>query len=148
MPGTEEYRNLDRFEELEVEEATVVLRYDAQLYFANTSHFVDTVKSAVEAKPKTELLVLDCSSISSVDATALQALQELVADLKAQGVTVYFASVIGPVRDFLKRTGFMGEVGESHFFLGIQTAIDCYKEQGKPNQHVNYAVQTGVRSEG
>lgn len=147
IPETTEYRNIDRFEELEVQDDILAMRYDAQLYFANTTHFVDSVKNAIAAKPKeVKLLVLDCSSISSIDATALQALQELRKDLAQAGTTLYFSSVIGPVRDFLHKTGFTEEAGSHAFFLDVQTAINAYDKNSSADQKEksSYALQTGI----
>jgi SulP family sulfate permease len=147
LPDTGEYRNVSRFAKLEVRPEVLVLRYDSQLYFANTAHFVDTVRQAVAAKgPELRLLVLDASSISYIDATALQALQELLGDLRRQGVDLYLAEAIGPVRDFLRRTEFIELAGPDHFFLDVQSAIDFFDRHALPHAEEAFAqaVQSGV----
>lgn len=149
LPGTQDYRNVARFNEIEVLEEVLVLRHDAQLYFANINHFIESVKQAVFEKGESlQLLVLHCGSISSIDATALQEIKELIVELNKKGVEVAFSGMIGPVRDFLFKTGFMAEVGENHFFVDVESAINELKH-GKPSdKNFKYALQTNVFKEG
>lgn len=147
LPDSNEYRNTSRFKDVQTRPDVLVIRYDAQIYFANTSHFVETIKKGAEGcGEQLKLIVLDCGSISYIDSTALQAFQELVVDLKKQGIEMYLAEVIGPVRDFLRLADFMAHIGESHFFLDIQSAVDYFDKDEKQREvkKVGYATQTGV----
>ena len=150
LPETTDYRNIKRFENIEVRKDVLILRHDAQLYFANTSNFIETVKNEVHNKGKDlKLVVLDCGSISNIDATALLALKELIQELNKNNIGVYFSSVIGPVRDTFYKTNFMKEVGEKHFFKDVQSAID-YLDNGakeRNKQMLNIAIQTNVFQE-
>lgn len=148
LAGTDVYRNVNRFEELEVRPDILVVRHDAQLYFANIDHFVSSVKEEVDKKGgNLKLVILHCSSISHVDATALQSLKELVAELYSRNLNVSFSALIGPVRDYLSKTGFIKEFGEEHFFVDIQPAVDCYDNGGDCLRNRNAfktAVQTNI----
>jgi SulP family sulfate permease len=42
------FRNVLRFKDAIVKDEIIVMRFDAQLYFANTSYFKDKVKSLIE----------------------------------------------------------------------------------------------------
>jgi SulP family sulfate permease len=150
IPGTTDYRNINRFEDIEVRKDVLVLRHDAQLFFANTDNFVESVKREVEKKgPDLQLLVLHCGSISSIDATALQSLKDLIYELNKNNIGVYFSGLIGPVRDFLYKTGFTKEVGEERFFVDVDTAIDYLdtKARGRNKQMMDRALQTNVFKE-
>lgn len=145
LPGTHDYRNIERFKEIEIRDDLLVVRYDAQLYFANATHFSETLRSMV-ARHRPQLVVLDCGSISSIDATALQELEELVKSLLDEGVMICFAGLIGPVRDFLTKTGFISKLGIDHFFLDVQAAVDYY-DSGRQKEHSGMfkaAVQSDV----
>lgn len=150
LPGTKDYRNVNRFEEIEVRSDVLVLRHDAQLYFANISNFTESVKREVELKGSDlKFFVLHCGAISNIDATALQALKELVSEIQAKGIQVAFSGLIGPVRDFLFKAGFIQELGEKHFFIDVETAINCFEnctdeEQAEAFKH---ALQTNVFKE-
>lgn len=150
LPNTTDYRNTSRFEEILVREDVLVLRHDAQLYFANTANFVETVKQQVERKGEAlKLIVLHCGSISYIDSTALQDLKELISDLNKKGINVAFSGLIGPVRDFLFRTGFVNELGENQLFLDVQSAIDCFDDCEGSVSKINFAQanQTNVFKE-
>lgn len=150
LPETEDYRNVNRFNEIEVRQDVLILRQDAQLYFANTAHFIETVKNEVKDKGTgLKLIVLHCGSISSVDTTALQALRDLIEELNVAGIGFYFSGLIGPVRDFFQRTGFTSDVGEDHFFVDVQSAIDYLDDDAKKRnkQMMKAALQTNVFKE-
>ena len=150
LKGTNDFRNVGRFEEIDVRDDVLVLRHDAQLYFANVTHFIDAVKKEVELKgAPLKVFVLHCGSISSIDATALQALKELIAELQLKGIQVAFSGLIGPVRDFLFKTKFIEELGVKHFYNDVQTAIDCFDNctDEKQKQVFKHALQTNVFKE-
>lgn len=150
LPGTRSYRNKERFDMAEERKDVLVLRHDAQLYFANIDNFIDKVRSEVEVKGKDlRLMVLHCVSISNIDATALQSLRELISELNGQGIGVYFSSLIGPARDFLHKTGFVEEVGEDNFFVDVQSAIDHLDNGARKRnkQMLSHALQTNMFKE-
>jgi len=150
LPGTKDYRNVNRFTEIEIKDDVLVMRHDAQLYFANATNFVDQIKIEVDKKgSQLKFFVLHCGSVSNIDATALQDLTELVAELQAKGIQVAFSGLIGPVRDFLFKSNFIQELGEKHFFIDVQTAIECFENCTEKQQVevFKHALQTNVFKE-
>lgn len=147
LPTSMDYRNVDRFKEVQVREDVLVLRQDGRLYFANINYFLDRVRTEVHKKGKPlKLLVLHGGSLPSVDSTALQLLKELIQELNESGISVFFSGVIGPVRDFFHKTGFSQEIGENHFFLHVQQAVDYLDGKGQKHstQLQKHALQTGI----
>lgn len=124
------YRNVQRFENLEVRDDILIIRYDANLYFANTNHFVDSIKKEVNKKGASlKLIILQSTGIAHIDSSAYLALADLISELQQQGITCYFAGLIGPIRDYLSKSGF-DEVGEfEKCFLDIESAILYFDEQ-------------------
>jgi SulP family sulfate permease len=147
LPNTRDYRNIERFDKIDTRKDVLVLRHDAQLYFANATYFTDRVKEAADNKSGTlKLIVLHCGSISTIDMTALEELKELVSELNKSGVTFYFSGLIGPVRDFLHATRFIEEHGRHKFHLDVQGAIDAY-DAGSDEHDTPYfkqATQTNL----
>lgn len=148
---TSEYRNIRRFDNLVQRQNVLILRYDAQLYFANANHFKEVVREAVSRKGDAlELLILNAESVNSIDSTGMNALREVWEELQAKGVDIYLTGVIGPVRDVLYRTGLMQEIGEDHFFLDITFALAQFdrlheQQQGETTKERQYAVQSRFR---
>lgn len=150
LPGTTDYRNINRFKNIEIKEEVIVVRHDAQLYFANIDNFIEVSKDLVDKKGVgLKLFVLHCGSVSSIDSTALQALKELVDDLQSKNINVAFSGLIGPVRDFLFKSDFIQEMGEEHFFIDVESAISHYENGSGTGQKAQfkYAIQTNVFKE-
>ncbi|WP_262562620.1 sodium-independent anion transporter [Acaryochloris sp. CCMEE 5410] len=68
-------------------------------------------------------LVLICSAINFIDASALETLEALFADLNSAGVWVYLAEVKGPVMDQLEKTDFVEKLGRERIFLSTHQAM-------------------------
>lgn len=91
---------------------TVILRADGPLVFASIDPVIDRVRaSTLEADPSPSLLVLDLEPVSEIDVTAATALAEVVADVRAAGITVRFASAHAGVREYARRLG-IDELGD------------------------------------
>jgi len=134
MPNSKEYRNIHRFKEVEVRDDILVFRYDADIYFANTNHFIDTITAEVEKKgPSLKLIILHGGSIAHIDTTAYQALSELIEDLHKNGIEFNLTYVIGPTRDFLSKIGLKNLIGENKSYLDIETAIKEYDNKQSNN---------------
>ncbi len=125
VPGTRTYRNIDRFTNLEERTDILMLRFDAQLYFANIHVFKDAIDMMMERKGAgLRYIILDAQSINHVDSSAMQVLAELISDLKARGIDLFFADVKGPVRDAMARNGIRDQLGSDQFFMDVQSAVD------------------------
>jgi SulP family sulfate permease len=127
IPGTYIYRNVDRFAQAEQRPDLLIVRFDAQLYFANINYFRDRLDQLIAAKgERLRAIIINADSINNVDSTAVHALEELVTEWRNQGWSVYFTGVKGPVRDALVRGHAMSPIGEENFFLSVQEAVDQY----------------------
>lgn len=124
LPGTEVYRNVRRFPDAEPVPGLVLVRLDAQLYFANAAFLKETVRRLVdEHAGPVRAVVLDAGVIHDVDVSALAALRQIRDELAPRGVALYLADVKGPVRDLLVRSGFMGELGPGRFTFTVHEAV-------------------------
>ncbi len=118
VAGTEHFRNVLRHA-VRVSERLVSLRVDESLYFANSRVLEDRVNDAVAQNPKLAHLVLQCSAINEIDASALESLEAIDKRLADAGVALHLSEVKGPVMDRLKTTHFLhdlrGKVFLTHF---------------------------------
>ena len=129
MSTSKEYRNIERFKDAEIREDVLVIRYDADLYFANTNHFIETLTQEVDKKgDKLKLIILHGGSIAHIDSTAYQALSEFIQHMKKSSIEVYLSYVIGPTRDFLSKVGLRNVIGENNCYLDIESAIKAFDE--------------------
>lgn len=132
VPGTTFYRNLGRFEQLEDRPDLLIIRFDAQLYFANVAYFREKLDELVHAKGKPlKAVIISAGSINGMDSTAIRALEELFTDYRSQGLEIYLAGVKGPVRDAMVRGKLVEKIGSQNFFMGVQEAVEYMDTQEK-----------------
>ncbi len=147
IPGRPHYKNIDRFEHLEVREEILIFRFDARLYFANVSYFKETLEEEILQKgKKLELVILDADSMNGMDSSGVHALEEVIGLCKSKEVQFYIVGVKGPIRDIFYRAKIMDKLGEDKFFFRIQHAVDTFDD--KPvNDYASYALQTNEEEE-
>tara|TARA_R110000764_G_scaffold1072_1_gene4236 strand:- start:655 stop:2370 length:1716 start_codon:yes stop_codon:yes gene_type:complete len=101
LPGTEHYRNVQRFA-VETHPTILTVRIDENLFFANTRVFEERLQYLVSQNREIKHLVLMCTAINMIDASALQSLEKIVDRLKDSGVKLHLSEVKGPIMDRLK----------------------------------------------
>jgi SulP family sulfate permease len=128
VPNSNFYKNKERFEEVLIDDDILVLRFDAQLFYANASYFRDKLEQMMDKKGNTlKLIVLDAESINRVDSTGIEMLKERIRFCQKKGILFYFAGVKGPVRDDLFRSGVLEIIDINHFFMRANQAVMFYK---------------------
>ncbi|RUR32521.1 SulP family inorganic anion transporter [Vreelandella nanhaiensis] len=109
VPNTEHFRNTARHD-VETVSNVALLRIDESLYFANARYLEDTVYNLVASHPELEHVVLICSAVNLIDASALESLDAINARLKDSNVKLHLAEVKGPVMDRLKKSDFLNSL--------------------------------------
>jgi SulP family sulfate permease len=138
VPNTNFYRNIDRFNGLEVNDDILIVRLDAQLYFVNTTFFKDKVQEFAENKgDKLKLIVLVFESVNDLDSSAIYALEEIHDYFSKKGIIIALTGIKGPVRDTLAKSGLMKKIRYDHCFMNVQEALDSYSKNtlSKPLQY-------------
>lgn len=141
IPGKPHYKNITRFDDLEVRDDVLIMRFDARLYFANVNYFKERVEEEMAKKgKKLKLFVLDANSINGLDSSGMHALEEIIDYCNEQGIAFNLASVKGPVRDILLRGGLVDKIGEENLFMRIQHAVDRFDEKDE-QRYEKYVLQ-------
>ena len=86
------------------------LRVDESLYFANSRVLEDRINEAVAAHPELAHVVLQCSAVNDIDASALESLESINHRLKDAGLQFHLSEVKGPVMDRLQRSDFLAHL--------------------------------------
>ncbi len=127
VPGTEHFRNVQRHQ-VRTSPALLSLRVDGSLYFANARSLEDRINSAVAAQPGLRHVVLQCSAINDIDASALESLEAIEHRLLDAGITLHLSEIKGPVMDRLQATAFLrqlkGQVFLTHYQAIAELAPD------------------------
>ena len=125
VPGPESYRNVLRHE-VQTSPQLLSLRVDESLYFANVRALEDRINEELARRPALKHVVLQCSAINDIDASALESLEAIDQRLQDAGVVLHFSEVKGPVMDRLKDTQLLrqlrGQVFLTHYQAQQQLA--------------------------
>lgn len=121
VPGTEHFRNVKRHEVV-TSPSVVTLRIDESLYFANARFLEDQIYALIAERPEVRHVVLMCSAVNAIDASALESLEAINHRLKDAGVLFHLSEVKGPVMDRLERASFLDEL-TGQVFLSQFTAM-------------------------
>ena len=127
VEGTDLYKNVKRFPKVLQREDTLIVRFDSQLYFANSEYFKSQILAEISKRGNAlKHLVLSMEGVSFVDSSANQLLLSLVDDVKAGGVQVSISNATGPVRDIFQFGGLTSKIQKQYFFNTVAEAIAKY----------------------
>ena len=130
VPGTNVFRNIRRFSNLEEKPDVLMVRIDGPVYFANVKYIKDMMDRWVKKKGEPlRTIVFNFESIPSIDSTGAHELQEWINTWREGNIDVCITATKGPVRDVLNRWNLIECVGADHMFLDDQTALE-YIEKG------------------
>ncbi|MEM1337028.1 MAG: sulfate permease [Bacteroidota bacterium] len=132
IQGTDYFKNVNRFsKDIEIVEDILVLRFDGQLYFVNIEYFKKELYRNIATKGEAlKSIIINAEAINYMDSTAVRAVKQIVEDLRAQGIELYIAGAIGPIRDILHISGLADLVGRDNFFVRTVEAFEYCKNKG------------------
>lgn len=106
----------------------VVFRFDAPLIFINAERFSDRIDEVLSAAPDPiDWLVIDCEGIGTLDASAVDVLQEVIASLERRHIgTVAVARTNDHVLDRMRRARLTEPGGPIRVFPTINAAVRAF----------------------
>lgn len=148
VPDTHFYRNVERFEQVEARKDLLIVRFDAQLYFANINYFRDKLEELIVAKgDKLQKVIINAESINNIDSSAVHAINDIVQELRDNGLEICFTGVKGPVRDAMMKGHLMEKIGSQNFFMSVQEAVDVHDKRGiqqSDTEHTEFILQNNA----
>lgn len=137
--GTHFYRNIERFgKDIIIKDDILIVRFDAQLYFANTTFFKDKLEEMADKRgDKLKLIIIDGESMNNLDSSGVHALKDIIDLYQSKEIEVTFSGMKGPVRDAMLKGGVIDKIHFDHCFMSIQEAVDCYENNCNdiPSEH-------------
>lgn len=146
VPGTIFYRNKNRFDNVSIQNDILIVRIDAQMYFANSNYIRESIESLLQNRGKgIKAVIINSDSINNLDSSAIHTLDDMITDFKNQGIQVMFSGVKGPVRDAMVKADMIDKVGKENFFMSVQSAVDRHNTQNHERKdHNQYILQSNV----
>lgn len=123
--------DLDQHPDARTVPGLLVYRFDAPLIFLNVERFRSRLTELLERNPGAEeWVVLDCEGVGAIDATALDGLSDLIADLRARGVRVVaVARANERTTNRLARAGLLGPAGPLAHYATINAAVRAFQQR-------------------
>lgn len=122
IPQTEHYRNVKRHQ-VETWKHLLLLRVDESITFANVNFIDDFITTELRKQPAIKQIVLIFTSVNDIDATALEALENLNRVLQNSNITLNLAEAKGPVIDKLEKTDFFKQLQPGKLFFRTEDAV-------------------------
>lgn len=106
-----------------------VVRFDGPLFFANASYLEDQIRERRKYKAGLKHIIIVADGINDIDASGQEALAFVVDRVRRAGIEISLSGVNDSVMAALARTHLNAKIGEDHFFLNMQSAINAIHAQ-------------------
>jgi SulP family sulfate permease len=127
-------RDAERFH-LDTCKQIAMLRFDGQLYFANTSYFEDKILGRLSAQEELRYIIVVGDGINQIDATGEEMLRHLADRLSKSGIELLFTGLKKQVLDTFQRTGFYAVADAHRFFRTEAQALEyAWQRLGEDHQ--------------
>eukprot|EP00927_Polykrikos_kofoidii_P023178 TRINITY_DN2141_c0_g1_i8.p1 TRINITY_DN2141_c0_g1~~TRINITY_DN2141_c0_g1_i8.p1 ORF type:complete len:657 (-),score=119.26 TRINITY_DN2141_c0_g1_i8:47-1909(-) len=141
IPGTSIYRSMKQESSGVFIPNVFICRIGSSMYFANASFIRDILVGYIgdlEDVSPIEYVVLEMTSVISMDSTAAHLLHDLVHDFRARGIQVGFAMIGNRVEKTMRKAGLTDFIGEHWFHCTVDDAVHyCLKHQHAKRSKLN-----------
>lgn len=137
VEGTQHFRNIQRHQ-VSTSNRVLSLRIDENLTFLNANSFKGYLINAISLNDQLQHVIINCSSISAIDLSALEMLEDLNAELAKLDIRLHFAEVKGPVMDKLQTSKLMTHLSGRIYLTHFQAIQDLAPEIFE--QHKDYTI--------
>ena len=94
--------------------------------FYNASYFKKRILELAAAEPELKWLVIDGSSVNTIDTTGADTVEALARDLARQGIRLGLAGFRTEVRSMLERAGAMAAIGTDSVYPTLKSAMSAF----------------------
>lgn len=121
-PGA--YSDMGRHPENTPVPGVLIVRVDAQLYYANALTVRDRVKEMIAEMPSPpRAVIIDSAAWDEIDLTSTEVIKSLLKELRGKGIDVYFADVHTPVLEYAGQTDLLDLIGKENVFPTVDLAV-------------------------
>jgi len=128
VPGTDNYQDIKHHPENIQIPGVLIIRIDGSQIFLNADNTKNNILNLLDHEySDTKLLVLDLEATSFIDISGIEMLNELIKELKSNGIIIKAANISDPVRDAFRKTEL--EVGEINICKNIEECIKDWQTE-------------------
>jgi high affinity sulfate transporter 1 len=141
VPGMKGFHDLALHADARATPGLLLYRFGAGIVFYNASYFKRRVLEVVAAEPGLKWVVIDGSTVNTIDSTGAEAVAALADDLARQGIRLVLAGFRSEARNLLERAGAMAVIGEAAVYPTLKSAMSDFP--ASQSQSVADAPQGG-----
>jgi anti-anti-sigma regulatory factor len=126
LPGTEIYRNVKQESIGEFVPGVLCVRIGTHMYFANATLVKDRLLQYVSDMSVIEpvqYVVIEMTPVSSIDSTAMHAIEDMVKDFRRRNIFVAVTSLSSRVQKVMGRSQFDKHLGKEWIFDRVHDAV-------------------------
>lgn len=123
VEGTQHFRNVQRRHVLTSPEI-MSMRIDENLTFLNANALKGFLINQVSQHPQLRHVVINCSSVSSIDFSALEMLEDINSELDKLDIRLHFSEIKGPVMDRLQHSKLLKQLSGQIYLTHYQAIQD------------------------
>jgi len=140
VPETQHFRNVERHKVLTVPHV-LSIRIDENLSYLNARWLEEYVLERVAERPELRHVILMCSAVNAIDASALESLEAINHRLGDGGIRLHLSEVKGPVMDRLERSHFLHDLTGKVFLSQDKAFSELAADDGSepPMQTAHWA---------
>ncbi len=122
------WHNVSRYPEARQIPGIVVYRWEAPLFFANSSAFRTQVRQVV-AESQPSWVVVQCEAMTDVDVSAARMLEQLDRELNTAGIHMAFVEMRARLQDLVLRYGLFETLDRDRFYPTLPAAVAAIQEE-------------------
>ncbi|MGP0032369.1 MAG: SulP family inorganic anion transporter [Acidimicrobiales bacterium] len=122
------WHDVTRYAEARELPGIVVYRWEAPLFFANSSAFRTQIRHHVADRHPT-WVVVQCEAMTDVDVSAAKMLEQLDRELNASGIHLAFVEMRTRLQDLVLRYGLFETLDRDRFYPTLASALAAIEEE-------------------
>jgi high affinity sulfate transporter 1 len=126
VPDMKGFHDLTHHADAVTTPGLLLYRFGAGIVFYNASYLKKRVLELTAGQPDLKWLVIDGSTINTIDSTGADTVEALAGDLARQGIRLGLAGFRTETRSILQRTGAMAAIGADFVFPTLKSAMNAY----------------------
>jgi high affinity sulfate transporter 1 len=126
VPGLKGFHDLAHHADAAATPGLLLYRFGAGIVFYNASYFKKRVLQLACAQPGLRWLVIDGSTVNTIDSTGADTVESLARDLARQGIRFGLAGFRSETRSVLERAGAMAAIETGAVYPTLKSAMNAF----------------------
>ena len=126
IAGMKGFHDVAHHPDASVTPGLLLYRFGAGIVFYNASYFKKRVWELAIAQPDLKWLVIDGSTVNTMDSTGAETIEALSRDLARRGIRFGLAGLRSEVRGMLDRAGAMAMIGTDAVYATLKSAMNAF----------------------